>query len=55
MASPLDHKKFVSFQDLLMSQVVQQEALTKLLEEKGIYTNEEFLEMVRVVNEEMRR
>jgi len=28
-----------------MSQVVQQEALTQLLLEKGIFTKEEFLEM----------
>jgi hypothetical protein len=38
-----------------MSQVVQQEALTRLLVEKGIITREEFLEMVKVVNKEMNR
>jgi len=38
-----------------MSQVVQQEALTQLLVEKGIFTKEEFLEMVKVVNKEMNR
>jgi hypothetical protein len=32
-----------------VSQVVQQEALTRLLVEKGIFTTEELLEMVRVV------
>jgi uncharacterized protein YqgQ len=37
-----------------MSQVVQQEALTRLLVEKGIFTKEEFLEMVRVVDREMK-
>jgi hypothetical protein len=31
-----------------MSQVVQQEALTKLLVEKGKFTRDEFLEMVKV-------
>jgi hypothetical protein len=35
MAIPLDPKQVVSFKELLMSQVVQQEALTKLLVEKG--------------------
>jgi hypothetical protein len=30
-----------------MSQGVQQEALTRLLVEKGIFTKDEFLEMVR--------
>jgi hypothetical protein len=38
-----------------MSLVVQQEALTRLLVEKGIFTKEEFLEMVRVVDREMNR
>jgi hypothetical protein len=33
-----------------MSQVVQQEAPTRLPMEKGIFTKEEFLETVRVVD-----
>ena len=37
-----------------MSQGVQQEALTRLLVEKGIFTKEEFLEMVKVVDWEMK-
>jgi uncharacterized protein YqgQ len=55
MAIPLDPKQIVSFEELLMSQVIQQEALTRLLVEKGIFTKEEFWEMVRVVNREMKR
>jgi len=55
MAIPLDPKQIVSFEELLMSQVVQQEALTRLLVEKGIFTKEEFMEMVKVVNKEMNR
>jgi hypothetical protein len=55
MATPLDPKHIVSFEELLMSQVAQQEALTRLLVEKGIFTREEFLEMVRVVNREIKR
>lgn len=43
----LGPKQIVSFEELLMSQVVQQEALTRLLVEKGIFTKGEFLEMVR--------
>jgi hypothetical protein len=41
------------FDEFLMSRVVQQEALTRLLVEKGIFSKEEFLEMVKVVNLEM--
>ena len=55
MATALDPKQVVSFEKLLMSQVVEQEALTRLLVEKGIFTKEEFLEMVKVVDQEMKR
>ena len=55
MAIPLDPKQIVSFEELLMSQVIQQEALTRLLVEKGIFSKEEFLEMVKVVNKEMKK
>ena len=54
MATALDSKQLVSFEELLMSQMVQQEALTRLLIEKGIFTKEEFLEMVKVVDREMK-
>ena len=46
MAIPLDPKQVVSFEELLMSQVIQQEALTRLLTEKGIFTQEEFLGLI---------
>lgn len=55
MATKLDDKEIVSFEELLMSQVVQQEALTRLVVEKGIFTKEEFLEMVGVVDREMKK
>jgi len=55
MAIPIDHKQLVSFEELLMSQVIQQEALTRLLIMKGIFTKEEFLGMVEVVDREMKR
>ena len=55
MAIPLDPKQIVSFEELLMSQVVQQEALTRLLVEKGIFTREEFLGMVKTVNLQMKK
>jgi len=53
MTIPLDSKQIVSFEELLMSPVIQQEALTRLLVEKGIFTQEEFLETLRVVDKEM--
>jgi site-specific recombinase len=55
MATILDSKQLVSFEELLMSQVVQQEAFTRLLVEKGIFSKEEFWEMVRVVDRETKK
>jgi hypothetical protein len=47
----LDPRQVVPFDELLLSQVVQQEALTRLLVEN----KEEFLKMVKVGNKEMDR
>ena len=55
MVTPLDPKQVISFEELLRSQIVSQEALIGLLVEKGIFTKEEFLEMVKVVDREMKR
>jgi hypothetical protein len=35
--------------------VIQQEALTRLLVEKGIFAKDEFLDMVKVVDREMKK
>jgi len=53
MSNAINSKQIVSFEELLMSQVVSQEAVIRLLVEKGIFTKEEFLEMVNVVNREI--
>jgi len=45
--------ELVSFEELLMSQVIQQEALTRLLVEKGLFTKEEFSEMVKAINQKI--
>jgi hypothetical protein len=37
----------MGFSDGIMSQVIQQEALTRLLIEKGVFTEGEFLEMMK--------
>ena len=55
MATSLDPKQIVSFEELLMSHVVQQEALTRLHVERGIFSKEEFLDRVRVVDKEMKK
>ena len=55
MAIALDPKQIVLNDELLMSQVVSQEAVIRLLVEKGIFSKEEFLKMVKVVNLEIAR
>jgi hypothetical protein len=50
MAIALDPKQIVSSEELLMSQGVSQESIIRLLVQRGIFTKEEFLEMVNVVN-----
>jgi len=54
MAIALNPKQIVSSDGLLMSQVVSQEAIIRLLIEKGIFTKEESWQMVRVVDRYMR-
>jgi hypothetical protein len=40
MGPTLDPKQIVSFEELLVSQVVQEEVLTRSLVEKGVFTSE---------------
>ena len=54
MANGLEPKQVVDLEEHLMSQAVRQEALIRLLVKKGIFSREEFSEMVRVVNQEMK-
>jgi len=51
----LDPKQLVSFEELLMSQVLSQDALIRLLIAKGLFTSEEFLERVKAVDQEMKK
>jgi predicted nucleic acid-binding protein len=49
MAEKLNQKQTVDFKELLMSEVIQSEALINLLDKKGIITKQELLkEMKRV-------
>ena len=55
MATTLPLKEVVSFEELLISQMVQQEALARLLIEKGIFAKAEFLTMVKDVDRERKK
>ncbi|MHC4153173.1 MAG: hypothetical protein ACYSSP_13905 [Planctomycetota bacterium] len=42
MAEKLDEKELVSFKELLMSNTIQVDAVTQLLMEKRVFTEDEF-------------
>jgi hypothetical protein len=49
MAEKLDPKELVNFKELLMSEVIQSEALINLLDKKGIISKQELLEEMKRV------
>ena len=49
MAEKLDKKQTVDFKELLMSEVIQSEALINLLDEKGLIFKKELLEEMKRV------
>ena len=55
MAEKLDPKQTVDFKELLISEVIQTEALTNLLDQKGIISKEKLLEEIKRVAARMPR
>ena len=53
MAKELDKTEIVSEKELLMSEVVQSEALINLLDRKGIISKKELIEEIRRVHASM--
>ena len=53
MAEKLDQKQTVDFKELLMSEVIQSEALINLLDSKGIVSKAELLEEMKMVQASM--
>lgn len=52
MAEKLDEKEMTSYQELLMSQMIQLDAVTQLLIENGIITEEKFVAKLKQVQYE---
>ena len=52
MAEKLDPSELVDFEELLISNTIQIDAVTQLLIEKGIFTKEEFFDMLKRVQME---
>lgn len=55
MGEKLDPKETVSFEELLMSNVIEQEALINLLEKKGMICKAELLEEIKSLREKQRK
>lgn len=53
MAQILDSRETVTFRELIMSEIIQTEALIALLARKGIITRQELLEEIKAVNDSM--
>ena len=49
MAEKLDQKQTVDLKELLMSEVIQSEALINLLDKKGIISKQELLDEMKMV------
>lgn len=55
MAEKLDPKEVVDLRELLMSEVIQSEALINLLDRRGIITKHELLREIKNVQASIRR
>jgi hypothetical protein len=53
MAKKFDEKQTVDLKELLMSEVIQSEALINLLDEKGLISRQELLEEMKRVQASM--
>lgn len=53
MAKQLDQKETVDIKELIISEVIQTEALVNLLEKKGILTKRELMDEIRDVHKSM--
>jgi len=54
MGEKLDPKETVSLEELLMSNVIEQEALINLLEKKGFISKAELLEEIKKLRDKRR-
>ncbi len=53
MAEKLDPRQVVTFEELLRAIMIEQDATRRILVRKGLLTNEEVLEEIKVVRREM--
>ncbi len=52
MTKKLDQKETVTFEELLISNTIQQEAMVNILERKGLMSKKELLEEIKRIRKE---
>ena len=52
MAEPLDPKQTVTFEELLISNMIEVQAVVQLMMEKGIITEQEYYQKLKAVQAE---
>jgi hypothetical protein len=55
LARKLDPKEIVTFEELLVSSMFEQDALVNLLERKGLITKAELLDEIKALKRKQRR
>ncbi len=55
MGKKLDQKEAVSFEELLISNTIEQEALINILERKGLINKKELLEEINSIRKQQSR
>ena len=55
MAEQMDEKEIVDLQELLIAQMIQLDAVTQLLLEKGLITEEEFVAKLKQVQRDYQK
>jgi len=53
MAEKLDPRQVVTFEELLRAMMLEQDATRRVLVRKGLLTNDEILEEIKIVRREM--
>ncbi len=53
MAEKLDPRQVVTFEELLRAMMIEQDATRRVLVRKGLLTNDEVLDEIKVVRREM--
>jgi ATP-dependent Zn protease len=55
MTKKIDPEQLVALEELLVSNTVQLDTITQLLVEKGVFTKDEFFDMLKQIQKEFKK